>query len=76
MNLQTKIFYKKFITYSIWKAKRWLKSKNIIVTKSNKGNVTVLIFREEYLQKLNGLLSDESTCQNLLRGYKEIVFPF
>lgn len=33
----------------------------IIVTSSDKGNKTVILYKEEYIQKLNALLEDKST---------------
>ena len=49
------------------------KDENIHITKADKANAVVLLNKNDYLEKMNNLLSDESTYQQLQKNPTETV---
>lgn len=57
-----------YLNYLFSKSKKFLKENpNLIITKSDKGNVTVIIPRELYVEKSLEILSDENSYKKLNR---------
>ncbi|XP_058840132.1 uncharacterized protein LOC131695616 [Topomyia yanbarensis] len=55
-----------WISKDICRSKKFLaENPNLVITKADKGNKTVIIASEEYEQKMEDLLSDESTYKQL-----------
>ncbi|RLU20854.1 hypothetical protein DMN91_007468 [Ooceraea biroi] len=58
----------KYIAKSYNSCKKFLKvNDNLMVTKANKGQVTVIINRDTYVTRMNDLLNDEATYSKLRR---------
>lgn len=71
---RTKDFRVKFLRHRVKEAKEFLReNQNLIVTRADKGNITVIITKEEYSRKMNSLFSDERTYITHNRDLTETI---
>lgn len=56
------------------KTRRWLKNhQDVIVIPSDKGNNSVVLYKDDYLKKVNELLSDTETYKMIYRDPTDAI---